>query len=168
MKAGRHRLGRKDHLRRGRTTAERLRRRMPWIGLLSIAAVIALAAAPAQAGTGGASTGASSIAQVGGAIAFNPLRTAGATWYGPGFYGNQTACGQVLRPGTVGVAHRDLPCGTPVKFVYHGHYLVTRVIDRGPYAEGYDWDLTNGARKILGFSTSDRVRYAVPRAFARR
>jgi rare lipoprotein A len=168
MKAGRNRPGRKDQLRRERTTAERLRRRIPWIGLLSIAAVIALATAPAEAGMGGASTGASSIARTGGAIAFNPLRRAGATWYGPGLYGNQTACGQVLRPGTIGVAHRDLPCGTPVKFVYRGHYLVTRVIDRGPYTEGNEWDLTNGARKILGFNTSDQVRYAVARAFARR
>jgi rare lipoprotein A (peptidoglycan hydrolase) len=142
---------------------------MLWmIGLLSATALIASAAPPAQAGTGGASMLTSSIAQAGGAIAFNPLRTAGATWYGPGLYGNQTACGQVLRPGTIGVAHRDLPCGTPVKFVYRGHYLVTKVIDRGPYTKGNEWDLTNGARKILGFNTSDQVRYAVARTFARR
>ena len=61
------------------------------------------------------------------------MRTAGATWYGPGLYGRQTACGQTLRPSTIGVAHRSLPCGTTVKFVYHGHSLVTQVIDRGPY-----------------------------------
>ncbi|MGH2950388.1 MAG: septal ring lytic transglycosylase RlpA family protein, partial [Solirubrobacteraceae bacterium] len=35
-----------------------------------------------------------------------------ASWYGPGFYGNRTACGQLYTPEIVGVAHRTLPCGT--------------------------------------------------------
>jgi len=89
------------------------------------------------------------------------MRAAGATWYGPGLYGNHTACGQTLRPGTVGVAHRTLPCGTTVKFAYHGHQLITRVIDRGPYTEGNDFDLTNGARRVLDFEGVGTVRYAV-------
>lgn len=97
-----------------------------------------------------------------GGLAFStPMRTAGATWYGPGLYGNRTACGQVLQPGTVGVAHRSLPCGTAVKFAYRGRDLVTTVIDRGPYSHGHAWDLTNGARRALGFEGSDRVLYAV-------
>jgi hypothetical protein len=91
------------------------------------------------------------------------MRRTGATWYGPGFYGNTTACGRVLRPGTVGVAHRTLPCGTWVTLAYHGRYLVTRVIDRGPYRKGYDWDLTSGAAERLGFEISDEIRYAVAR-----
>jgi rare lipoprotein A (peptidoglycan hydrolase) len=138
--------------------------------LLSTAiATVALAAVPAQAATGGAS----SVAFGGGAdtsgqdIAFSPMRTAGATWYGPGLYGNRTACGEVLRPSTIGVAHRKLPCGTTVKFAYRGHYLITRVIDRGPYTRGHAWDLTNGARQMLGFDGSNRVRYAIARNFAR-
>jgi peptidoglycan lytic transglycosylase len=121
----------------------------------------ALAAAPAHGMMGGASTAASSQTQAGGGVTFAPMRSAGATWYGPGLYGNQTACGQVLLPGTVGVAHRSLPCGTPVKFAYRGRQIVTRVIDRGPFSEGNDWDLTNGARKLLGFEGSDRILYAV-------
>lgn len=91
------------------------------------------------------------------------MRIAGATWYGTGLYGNQTACGQVLRRGTVGVAHKTLPCGTKVTFSYHGRSLVTRVIDRGPYTAGYSWDLTNGARELLGFDYSDKIRFAVAR-----
>ena len=91
----------------------------------------------------------------------SPMRSAGATWYGPGLYGNGTACGQTLRPGTIGVAHRTLPCGTTVKFNYHGHSLVTRVIDRGPYTSGNDFDLTNGARLALDFEGVGQVRYAV-------
>jgi hypothetical protein len=91
------------------------------------------------------------------------MKRTGATWYGPGLYGNHTACGRVLRRGTIGVAHRSLPCGTKVTFAYHRRYLVVPVIDRGPYSGGYDFDLTNGAREALGFDTSDQIRYAVAR-----
>ncbi len=124
-------------------------------------------ASSAQATTGGATTTASTDAQAGKDIAFSALRTSGATWYGPGLYGRQTACGQILRPGTIGVAHRSLPCGTAVKFVFHGHSIVTRVIDRGPYTTGNAWDLTNGAREALGFNGSGQIFYAVALQFAR-
>jgi rare lipoprotein A len=138
-----------------------------WIALLLIA-VAALACAPT--GAGAETGGASSLAANGGApggLAFSPLRPAGATWYGPGLYGRHTACGQLLQPQTIGVAHRDLPCGTAVKFVYRGRQLVTTVIDRGPYSNGIDWDLTNGARRALGFEGSGTIRYAVELSYAR-
>jgi len=125
------------------------------------AAAAATVAAPAQALTGGASTLDTSIAGKGRGLAFSPMRSARATWYGPGFYGSRTACGQVLRPQTIGVAHRRLPCGTPVRFLYRGQQVIARVIDRGPYARGRTWDLTNGARRALSFRGSGMVRYAV-------
>jgi rare lipoprotein A (peptidoglycan hydrolase) len=86
-----------------------------------------------------------------------------ATWYGPGFYGNRTACGTRLTRRTVGVAHRRLPCGTKVTLKYGGRFLRTRVIDRGPYAHGAKWDLTSRAAKKLRFVTTDRIRAAVVR-----
>jgi rare lipoprotein A len=136
--------------------------------VLGVCALVALSgAAPAAAGTGGASTGASYEAQAGRGLAFTALRVGGATWYGPGFYGKRTACGQTLRPGTLGVAHRNLPCGTVVKFVFGGRQIVTRVIDRGPYARGFAWDLTNGTREALGFESSGHIRYAVASQYAR-
>lgn len=95
------------------------------------------------------------------------MQSAGATWYGPGLYGHRTACGQTLRPSTIGVAHRSLPCGTTIKFTYHGHSLITTVIDRGPYSTGNSWDLTNGARLALGFNGSGQVHYAVALSYAR-
>jgi rare lipoprotein A (peptidoglycan hydrolase) len=55
-----------------------------------------------------------------------------------------------------------------VKFFYRGRALVTRVIDRGPYSRGNAWDLTNGARRLLGFEGANQVRYAVAKRFARR
>ncbi len=83
-----------------------------------------------------------------------------ATLYGPGFYGQRTACGQVLRRGTIGVAHRRLPCGTPVAIYYQGRTLIVPVIDRGPYANHADWDLTMAtatALKIPGTATVGAV-----------
>lgn len=67
------------------------------------------------------------------------------SWYGPGLYGNGTACGQTLTKALVGVAHRTLPCGTLVTFRYKGTTLTVPVIDRGPYVKGRIWDLSYGA-----------------------
>lgn len=137
--------------------------------MLLVAAILSLAATTAQGETGGLSAAPTSgEASASDGTAFAPLRWAGATWYGPGFYGSHTACGQVLRPQTIGVAHRSLPCGTTVKLVYHGHALVTQVIDRGPYTRGNSWDLTNGAREELHFESSGRIGYAVAVHYARR
>jgi Lytic transglycolase len=164
MKATRNRHGRKDDLGRARADGERAFGSPKLLALLGGAlACLALAAVPARAGTGGASaTSANGGTVPAGRFVFSsPMRAAGATWYGPGLYGNHTACGQTLRPGTVGVAHRTLPCGTTIKFAYHGRRLVTRVIDRGPYTAGNDFDLTNGARRVLRFEGVGTVRYAV-------
>lgn len=136
--------------------------------LLFAVATLALCTAPAQAaGTGGATTLVATETQEGTDLVFTPLQWAGATWYGPGLYGNQTACGQILRPGTLGVAHRNLPCGTAVKFVHRGRQIVTRVIDRGPFSAGNQWDLTNGVRQALGFEGSGQIRFAVSLQYAR-
>jgi rare lipoprotein A len=56
-----------------------------------------------------------------------------ATWYGPGLYGNTTACGQTYTRRIVGVAHRTLPCGTLVQLQWRGQTAVVPVIDRGPF-----------------------------------
>jgi len=147
---------------RARKNGQRLRR----ISLATAILSLALAPLAAEAQTGGVGSmlpeSTSPSASTAPDLAFSsPMRIAGATWYGPGLYGNGTACGQTLRPGTIGVAHRTLPCGATVKLTYHGHSLVTRVIDRGPYTPGNDFDLTNGARLALGFEGAGRVRYAV-------
>jgi rare lipoprotein A len=84
-------------------------------------------------------------------------RMAIATIYGPGFWGSQTACGQTLHHNTLGVAHRTLPCGTRVSIYYHGRTIVVPVIDRGPYANGADWDLTSATARTLGMDTTAHV-----------
>jgi hypothetical protein len=71
------------------------------------------------------------------------------SWFGPGLYGNGTACGKTLTKTLVGVAHRTLPCGTLVTFRYKGVTLTVPVVDRGPFVAGRTWDLTHGACAIL-------------------
>lgn len=86
-----------------------------------------------------------------------------ATWYGPGFFGNRTACGQTLRRKTRGVAHKRLPCGTKLVVRYKGRYTRAKVIDRGPYANHARWDLTQKTARLIGFEGTDDVRVAVIR-----
>ncbi len=74
-----------------------------------------------------------------------------ATWYGPGFWGEETACGMTLQPSITGVAHKKLPCGTQVTFEHEGMTTVATVIDRGPYTKGFKWDLTKKTAKQVGF-----------------
>jgi rare lipoprotein A (peptidoglycan hydrolase) len=135
----------------------------------AILVLLAVAAVPAQATTGGASaaSGVAAAPPEEAEIAFGPTKLAGASWYGPGLYGRHTACGQTLRATTIGVAHRNLPCGTMVKFIYHGHSVVAPVIDRGPYVRGRAWDLTAAASEALEFEGAGMIRYAVELEFAR-
>ena len=80
-----------------------------------------------------------------------------ASWYGPRFFGRQTACGVTLTRRTVGVAHKKLPCGTKVEIYHRNRTLVVPVIDRGPFVAGRQWDLTQAAAEALGVRTTTRV-----------
>ena len=131
------------------------------LGLLAFFALFAGVATGAQAATGGASSYSPTASASDGEFTFGTWRYGGASWYGPGLWGNKTACGQTLQPQTLGVAHKTLPCGTTVKFVYRGRAVVTQVIDRGPYIDGRAWDLTKAASDALGFEGVGRVRYAI-------
>jgi rare lipoprotein A len=84
-------------------------------------------------------------------------RRSAASWYGPGFYGNRTACGRTLGRGTLGVAHKSLPCGTKVALRYRGRTVVAPVIDRGPYAGNREYDLTAATKQRLGFGSTGTV-----------
>jgi peptidoglycan hydrolase-like protein with peptidoglycan-binding domain len=86
------------------------------------------------------------------------MRVLKATWYGPGFYGKRTACGKRLGRATLGVAHRTLPCGTRVTFYHGGRFVTVAVIDRGPFARGVAWDLTEAAAKRIGFRSTGALR----------
>ena len=78
-------------------------------------------------------------------------RKSPATWYGPGFFGNRTACGRRYTRDLLGVAHRTLPCGTMVSALYKGRSVRVPVVDRGPYGHA-EWDLTEETAQRLNFS----------------
>jgi hypothetical protein len=78
-----------------------------------------------------------------------------ASWYA--LYGNRTACGQTLTAGTLGVAHKTLPCGTMITFRYGSREVTVPVIDRGPYVGGREWDLTGATKQALGFGSTGVV-----------
>jgi rare lipoprotein A len=125
--------------------------------LLAPATWLAASAPAAFAGGEVVTGGAPSSSQPAAAIRRAARRGALATWFGPGFYGQRTACGQTLTPVVMGLAHRTLPCGTMVVVAYRGHRLTLPVIDRGPYANGAEWDLTLGAARALGMTDTARI-----------
>jgi rare lipoprotein A (peptidoglycan hydrolase) len=125
------------------------------LALLAAASLAGPAVAGALAATGGTSGGSTAPAGTTAAAGIRP--TGVATWFGPGFYGKQTACGQTLTPRVIGVANRTLPCGTLVQVTYSGRTLTIPVLDRGPYGHGASWDLTAGAARALGVSETVRI-----------
>jgi rare lipoprotein A (peptidoglycan hydrolase) len=84
-------------------------------------------------------------------------RSARATLYGPGFYGKHTACGIKLTRNTIGLANRTLRCGEHVSVYYQGRTLSVPVIDRGPYANGADFDLTMATGRALGITGTSQI-----------
>ena len=85
-------------------------------------------------------------------------RSALASWYGPGLYGNTTANGTVLTRGTHGVAHKTLPLGTQCVLRKGNRIIRVRVIDRGPYEGVREFDLTGATASYLRFSGVGRIR----------
>jgi rare lipoprotein A len=82
----------------------------------------------------------------------NVYRRASVSWYGPGLYGNKLSCGGRLTPGTLGVANKTLPCGTHVTLRKGSRVIRVRVVDRGPYVGGREFDLTSATRERLHFA----------------
>jgi rare lipoprotein A len=76
-----------------------------------------------------------------------------ASWYGPGFYGNLTADGEMFTSQDLTGAHRTLPMPVNVRItnLENGQSLVVRVNDRGPFAKGRIIDVSERAAKLLGF-----------------
>jgi len=63
----------------------------------------------------------------------------------------------VLHRDDLGVANKTLPCGTMVTFRYRGKGIRVPVIDRGPYIEGREWDLTGATAVALNFPGLDQI-----------
>jgi hypothetical protein len=79
-------------------------------------------------------------------------------------FGLPIACpvnGGTLHRDDLGVANKTLPCGTMVTFRYHGKGIRVPVIDRGPYIEGREWDLTGATAVALAFPGLDQIDWKI-------
>ena len=75
-----------------------------------------------------------------------------ASWYGPGFYGNLTANGELYYGDQLTAAHKTLPFGTRVRVTnpVTGQSAVVRINDRGPYIGAREFDLSHHAAQAVG------------------
>jgi rare lipoprotein A len=90
-----------------------------------------------------------------------------ASYYGPGFHGEETASGEVFNQRAMTAAHRSLPLGTLVRVtnLENGRSVVVRINDRGPYGRNYRKgtiiDVSKGAAQRLRFIRDGLVRVKV-------
>ena len=82
-----------------------------------------------------------------------------ASWYGPGFHGNRTACGQLYNQWGITAAHRSLPCGSKAKVVNLANNLsvIVTITDRGPFVRKRIIDLSRGAKNAIGMGSLANV-----------
>jgi hypothetical protein len=130
--------------------------------VLALAAAVLLAAAVAAAvsGWGGTASGRAQPQPVGDLVAL-----VGSA--GPAAFGRHTACGGILRPDTLGIAHPTLPCGARIFIDYHGLRVLTQVVDRGPYEAGREFDVTDALARRLGLQGVQRVHWSFAAPAAR-
>jgi peptidoglycan lytic transglycosylase len=87
-----------------------------------------------------------------------------ASWYGPGFHGEETASGEIFNQNKLVAAHRTLPLGSVIRVtnLENGRRVTLRVIDRGPYGRNFRngtiVDVSRGAARRLGFIKDGLVR----------
>lgn len=86
-----------------------------------------------------------------------------ASWYGPNFYGKQTANGEIYDGDKLTAAHRTLPMPVNVRVtnLENGKSIVVRVNDRGPYSKGRIIDVSRRAAELLGFIKQGTARVRV-------
>lgn len=90
-----------------------------------------------------------------------------ASYYGPGFHGEETANGETFNQRAMTAAHRTLPLGTVVRVtnLENGRSVVLRINDRGPYGRNYRKgtiiDVSKGAAERLRFIREGLVKVKV-------
>lgn len=74
------------------------------------------------------------------------------------FYGNEsgskTASGQRFNENDMTAAHRSLPFGTKLRVTHRGKSVVVTINDRGPFIKGRVLDLSKGAARAVGLTSS--------------
>lgn len=74
-----------------------------------------------------------------------------ASWYGPGFHGNNTSNGEYYDQKGYTAAHKNLPLPSYLKVtnLENGRTVIVRVNDRGPFHGSRIIDLSEGAAKAI-------------------
>jgi len=83
---------------------------------------------------------------------------------GPEAFGRKTACGGVITSETEGVAHPTLPCGVRIFITFHGHTVLVPVVDRGPYTQGREFDLTDALARRVGLRGVQEIHWSYAQA----
>jgi hypothetical protein len=78
--------------------------------------------------------------------------------------GRPSGCGTLLDPKTLGVDHPVLPCGAKIFLDYGGKTVLTTVVDRGPLAPGYQFELTPALADRVGLTGVQKIRWSFARA----
>lgn len=86
-----------------------------------------------------------------------------ASWYGPGFHGNQTADGERFDMNALTAAHRTLPFNSYVRVtdLATGRSVIVRINDRGPYEAHRIIDLSARAARELGITDDGTARVRI-------
>ena len=86
-----------------------------------------------------------------------------ASWYGPGFHGHTTSCGEIYDQNQMTCAHKLLPMHTLVRVtnLENGRSVELRVNDRGPFVSGRIVDLSLAGAKSLGLHAKGTARVRV-------
>jgi len=89
----------------------------------------------------------------------NGYYTGRAAPYGPTAAHPRTACGTPLTAATQGVAHPVLPCGVRLYIRFHGHEVLTQVIDRGPNVPGREFDIAKALANRLDLHGTQTIQW---------
>jgi rare lipoprotein A (peptidoglycan hydrolase) len=75
-----------------------------------------------------------------------------ASWYGPGYDGRRTSCGDRFDQDDLTAAHPTWACGTRVRvtLLSSGRSVVVRINDLFPGHKGRIVDLSRGAARVIG------------------
>jgi rare lipoprotein A len=78
--------------------------------------------------------------------------TGTASWYGPGFHGKRTACGERFDQEALTAAHGSWPCGTRVRvtLLSTGKSALVVINDLFPRHKGRLIDVSRGVARAIG------------------
>ncbi len=79
--------------------------------------------------------------------------------FGPGLYGQTTACGVTLDASLQGISHPVFPCSARITVEANGVAVETTVVDNTSYGEGQEFALTEALANALGIQGQATVRW---------